>query len=104
MVDTQHFESVLKKRLQDLDDRLHEIESELDEPVPADSEERATEREDDEVLEELGNAGLKEIQMIRVALDRIAKGTYGICVSCEEPISNERLEAVPHAARCHKCA
>ncbi len=104
MVDMQHFESLLKKRLRDLDSRLHEIESELDEPVPADSEERATEREDDEVLEELGNVGLKEIQMIQVALDRIANGTYGICVSCEKPISTERLEAVPHASRCRNCA
>ncbi|MGI9379849.1 MAG: TraR/DksA family transcriptional regulator [Methyloligellaceae bacterium] len=42
--------------------------------------------------------------MIQVALDRIANGTYGICVSCEQPISTERLEAVPHASRCRNCA
>lgn len=30
------------------------------------------------------------------ALDRIANGTYGICKVTGNPISKERLEAVPH--------
>ena len=38
------------------------------------------------------------------ALLRIADGSYGTCVACDEPISEERLDAVPHAARCKRCA
>ena len=56
------------------------------------------------MLEDLGAAGLQEIRMIEAALDRIAKGTYGICVSCGDPIARSRLDVVPHAPRCRNCA
>jgi DnaK suppressor protein len=38
------------------------------------------------------------------ALDRIESGTYGRCVSCGNPIPDERLEAVPWAALCVPCS
>ena len=37
------------------------------------------------------------------ALNRIEKGTYGKCRSCENEINKQRLEAVPHATQCIKC-
>jgi DnaK suppressor protein len=37
------------------------------------------------------------------ALERIDKNTYGYCHECGDPISPERLEAVPHARLCIKC-
>jgi RNA polymerase-binding protein DksA len=37
------------------------------------------------------------------ALDRIDKGTYGKCRTCNEDISINRLKAVPHATQCIKC-
>ena len=104
MKNLSQFEDRLNSRLRDLNARLSGVEAELDQPVDADSEERATEREGDEVLESLGNAGLLEIKMIQAALGRIADGTFGVCVACSEPISEERLNAVPHAARCKRCA
>ncbi len=102
--DVSKFEIRLRNRLRDLNVRLSGVEAELDQPVDADVEERATEREGDEVLESLGNAGLLEIRKIQAALGRIADGTFGECVACGEPISEERLNAVPHAARCKRCA
>ena len=102
--DVSKFEIRLRNRLRDLNARLSGVEAELDQPADADSEERATEREGDEVLESLGNAGLLEIRMIQAALGRIADGTFGECVACGEQISEERLNAVPHAARCKRCA
>jgi RNA polymerase-binding transcription factor DksA len=104
MKNLSQFEDRLHRRLRDLNARLSGVEAELDQPVDADFEERATEREGDEVLESLGNAGLLEIKMIQAALGRIADGTFGECVACGEPISEERLNAVPHAARCKRCA
>ena len=104
MKDASIYETRLRSRLRDLNERLTGVEAELDQPADADTEERATEREGDEVLESLGNAGLLEIRMIQAALDRIADGTFGDCVACGEPISEERLNAVPHAARCTRCA
>lgn len=44
-----------------------------------------------------------ELREIESALRRIDSGTYGSCVDCGEPISHERLDAVPAAARCLNC-
>lgn len=98
------FEPRLRARLAELEARLHGIQSELVQPGDPDDEERAIEREGDEVQEDLGRAGLDEIRMIRAALDRIRKGEFGYCVNCGEEISEKRLEVVPHAARCRACA
>ena len=37
------------------------------------------------------------------ALKRIDEGTYGLCVTCGNPIPEKRLEAIPWAARDVKC-
>ncbi|WP_447978274.1 TraR/DksA family transcriptional regulator [Candidatus Nitrospira bockiana] len=37
------------------------------------------------------------------ALRRLDEGTYGICEDCGEPISPERLKAIPFARRCIEC-
>ncbi len=103
-IDTEKYKKILEDRLQELDERLHHIEDELDEPVDSDFEERATEREGDEVLESLGNAGIAETKKIRSALLRIKDGTYGECIDCGEDISEERLNVVPYAAKCRNCA
>jgi len=38
------------------------------------------------------------------ALARIERGTYGRCENCYRKISKERLEAVPYARYCLRCA
>lgn len=38
------------------------------------------------------------------AIAKLDEGTYGICDSCGEPIPAERLEAIPSAGRCVRCA
>ncbi len=43
------------------------------------------------------------LRQIRRALHRIADGSYGICLHCEEEISPKRVVAVPWAAYCIKC-
>lgn len=37
---------------------------------------------------------------VALALDKLDSGTYGTCETCGEPISDERLEAVPAARYC----
>lgn len=37
------------------------------------------------------------------ALDRIAKGTYGICKYCKKPIGKKRMLARPVASTCVEC-
>lgn len=104
MVDVQAYKTRLEERLAHLAGLLDKIEHDLDSPQNPDFEERATERENDEVLEEIGSTGLLEIKQIKAALRRIEDGSFGLCVACGEPISEERLDAVPHAARCRDCA
>jgi DnaK suppressor protein len=43
------------------------------------------------------------LRQIRRALGRIADGSYGVCLHCEEDISPKRVNAVPWAAYCIKC-
>ena len=40
---------------------------------------------------------------IALALERIDKGTYGICLRCGNPIPEGRLQAVPEAELCIHC-
>lgn len=104
MKDVAKFQAMLLKRLSELDIRLHEIEAELDAPHSKDWEELAVEREGEEVLESLGNAGQEEIRGIRAALQRIRDGEYGFCVKCGDEISDERLTVLPAAPLCKNCA
>jgi RNA polymerase-binding transcription factor len=54
-------------------------------------------RELDEGIEEGAQDTLRRIQ---AALARIDDGTYGTCEVCGRPIHEERLRAIPWAARC----
>jgi RNA polymerase-binding protein DksA len=94
----------LEKKLAGLTSRVTKIESSLRDPSAADSEERATESEHDEVLERLDDAGLREMQEIRQALRRLESGTYGVCTACGEPIAEGRLNALPYTSVCIDCA
>jgi len=40
---------------------------------------------------------------INTALERMDNGEYGLCVECEEPIPQKRLEARPAAVLCIDC-
>lgn len=43
------------------------------------------------------------LQSLRFALERVADGSYGICLRCDTEISAKRLNAVPWASNCIKC-
>jgi RNA polymerase-binding transcription factor DksA len=40
---------------------------------------------------------------VTAALDRVADGTYGCCLRCDEEIGMKRLAALPHAPFCITC-
>jgi RNA polymerase-binding protein DksA len=44
------------------------------------------------------------LQKVDHALDRVAKGDYGICESCEKAIPLERLDVLPYANLCVECS
>jgi DnaK suppressor protein len=43
------------------------------------------------------------LRNVRLALRRIQDGAYGVCLHCEEEISQKRLNAVPWAPFCISC-
>ena len=45
----------------------------------------------------------KILQAINEALERMEKGTYGICRDCGEPIAEARLNAIPWTRVCITC-
>lgn len=94
----------LIEMLEDLDDRLAKITQDIKEPLDQDLEEQATQAENDQVLDGLGNAARAEMEMVKQAIARIDKGQYGLCQVCGKPISKERLKAVPYSSMCIKCA
>jgi RNA polymerase-binding protein DksA len=94
----------LKARLSELTGRVAEIDSELRKPLSADSEDRATDLENQDALEGIENSENQEIQQIGEALKRIAEGTYGVCAQCGADIDPKRLKALPNATRCISCA
>ncbi len=40
---------------------------------------------------------------VDAALNRMDKGTYGLCEGCGQPIADERLEALPAVRLCMTC-
>lgn len=96
--------SQILARLGELDSRLHNIEDEVKSHQSRDWEELATEREDDEVLNSLGDEGKDEIRMLAAALKRWDAGEYGYCVTCGEQISDARLDVLPATPFCRNCA
>jgi len=94
----------LQERLAGLQQRLASIKKDVTQSHSGDSAEQAQERENDEVVDAIGNETAQSIRVIQAALDRIADGTYGICADCGERIAQARLEAIPEATRCVNCA
>jgi len=46
---------------------------------------------------------LEQHELIDSALRRFESGTYGLCVSCHNPIPYERLLVMPEATYCVRC-
>ena len=44
-----------------------------------------------------------ELEQVRAAEQRIASGSFGLCVDCDEPIDLRRLTALPATAYCTGC-
>lgn len=46
---------------------------------------------------------IKELREIEAARERVAQGTFGVCIDCAGPIEYERLRIYPPAVRCAEC-
>jgi DnaK suppressor protein len=105
-----HFEHLLRARWFELRDETRELLSRSDNETHADIAGRVADLEDQSLADLLVDVNLaevardlQEVRAIERALKRLALGTYGVCVSCGQPIERERLEAHPTANRCAAC-
>lgn len=101
----EFFRKLLNERLEALlNDAARTMTNMTDEeesfPDPTD---RASVESDRNFMLRIRDRERKLISKIREALDRIDKGTYGICEECGEEISEQRLVARPVTTLCIDC-
>ena len=51
----------------------------------------------------LMNRGSDYLKNLEIALERINKGSFGVCEICDNLIAEERMMEVPNATKCVKC-
>jgi len=105
MPDTTYFRDKLEVLKNEMTQRMNAIDKDArHEGMSSNWTEQATERENDEVLESLGNASKSELLMIDKAIQRIEKNEYFVCSACGNDISLSRLDLLPYTNLCIDCA
>ncbi|MFO1401031.1 MAG: TraR/DksA family transcriptional regulator [Steroidobacteraceae bacterium] len=107
VVDSKAVRRRLLARRAELEGRSSQVKSDMrheSDPLVADFADQATQRENDEVLAQIGESAAAELAQLRRALDRLERGVYETCARCGESIPVARLDAVPYADRCADCA
>jgi DnaK suppressor protein len=58
---------------------------------------------DEFVSSRMNGLDYRQLRLVEEALDRLEAGDYGVCLSCDEPIAEKRLRALPWARYCVTC-
>ena len=72
--------------------------------MPTDMAELGSGNFDQELTLSLLGGERDAIEQVQAAIERIDEGTYGHCDECGVKIPRARLEAIPYAAQCVRCA
>ena len=100
------FQAILLKKRQDLLSNVSEEEKEGRDAVSIEAKDfgdMATEAAGQEMSFAISDAGRRILKDVDEALLRIDEGTFGICIRCQKPNDEARIEAVPDAAMCISC-
>ena len=104
-MNTDHYRKILLDLKTEVSGRINAIDRDIrHEGMSADWSEQASERENDEVLESLGNSSEQDLAMIKFALMRLDEGNYFNCCECGADIPLARLDLLPFTAHCVDCA
>lgn len=103
-MNTAERKSQLLARRGELLDRLEKIKRDVTQAHSSDFAEQAQERENDEVLDSLGNETRVALSRVNRALELLERGEYGFCEACGQEIAEGRLEVIPDATHCVRCA
>lgn len=82
-------------------DRLHSEQAGQDFDEPGGD--AATETVERAQSMAVGASLREQLEEVLAALEKIAKGTYGICDACGKPITKKRLSVLPWATLCKEC-
>ena len=105
----EHFKKKLNQEMEEVQEKIENLNERLD-SLMQNSDDTQSSQDDhqadlgtdeqtrEKLLIELEKQRDKRAQ-VKVALDRIATGNYGICIESGEPIQKERLEQIPYAIR-----
>ena len=110
---TQKYKEKLEEELKIVEEELSKIgvqnPNNPSDWIPKKPEENISPADENEVADtvddvQINNALVNDLEVrynnIKLALDKIEKGTYGICEINNHPISEERLDANPSARTC----
>ncbi len=102
--------SILKKYKKILLSKREEIAASPDRATAADETQRtgdwvdhSSQENDLHVNLALKQTDTKLLRAIDEALQRVDQGIFGICMDCDEPIAEARLDAVPWTRVCIDC-
>jgi DnaK suppressor protein len=105
---TLHRERLLALRARLLGDVTQMADNALKESksnsMPTDMAEVGTGNFDQEFTLSLLGSGRTALAQIEAAIERIKDGSYGRCEECGRKIPKTRLDAIPYAAQCVRCA
>ena len=102
----QQYERRLRQRQQELE---HALASTVEQALSSKVEEaqdvadQAVAGYQKEMLFSQGTVRNAQLQLVRQALNRIAEGSYGDCVRCQQAIGAKRIEALPWTPYCIDC-
>jgi DnaK suppressor protein len=94
----------LQLRLAELTGEIQVVEAARRSPLDADFAEQARQLAGQDALGGIEETKMHESNDIRTTLNRIEDGSYGLCSKCGAAINPARLEALPTATTCIKCA
>ena len=97
-------QQTMEEKLASLEKRLVAVTRDITKTLSSDFAEQATERENDDVLEEIAKETQTSIARLKAALQRLEDNNYGICSSCGKDIAEARLNAIPETTFCVNCA
>ena len=72
--------------------------------IPTDKEELGRDNSEQELTLTLLGSDEDILDQVEAAIQRIENGDYGWCEKCGEAIPKNRLDAIPYAADCVRCA
>ncbi len=96
--------SGLSSRVSELADQALQKNSGELSTVPLHMADAGTDNFDQEFTLSLAETGSQSLPLIEAAIERIDEGTFGICEECGVNIPRARLNAIPFAHLCVKCA